>query len=125
VLEACIAESRGERVFCEVQPLRLWSAKRVAHYAYSLALVAGREGCTLLRWQNNALRASTFLMSITEIYRRFLEACLARITGEVVFSEGQPLAAVERKAHQTLCLFAGIGAEWEESQSTAALAENA
>lgn len=60
--EACFfAESRGG-VFREGQPLRLWSAKRVTHYAYALALGRDwKEVCAALAEQR---AACTYIPSV-------------------------------------------------------------
>lgn len=124
MLEACIAESRGERVFCDVQPTRLWERKA----RRTLCLFAGIGGgtiedelCCVGRF--NALRASSILMSITDNYRRFLKGVLSENHGASRVLGRATFPAVERKAHQYIMPirwhWGGVG----RKSSTAALAE--
>jgi hypothetical protein len=64
---------------------------------------------SVLRWQNNALRAHTFLLSIYREFAVGVGGLHRGIAGERVFCDVQPTRLWERKARRTLCLFAGIG----------------
>lgn len=108
--EACFfAESRGESVFREGQPLRLWSAKRVNTLCLCAGIGAGLDGSLCCVGRTTRCVHIHSFCPFTENLPSVLEACIAESRGERVFCDVQPTRLWERKARRTLCLFAGIG----------------